>query len=227
MRILNNFLEHIGYYKKGLAGEGAIDPRDYTAEEVLGAAPTDLPRFVHLGGNADDQKRTNHCTAYATKKAKEIYEIDAAKDMGVFFEAFEQWKNQMIYPGTANEKSGDYIHSALKALKRFGLTFNGKKYSIDSYRFVPKEDWKARLAQGHPIITGFFCKTPLCDKTHTWRPTGSGGGHAILVIGYDDSKQRFILLNSWGSKWGKRGSFYVKYEDAPKMFRGWILYNSK
>ena len=37
------------------------------------------------------------------------------------------------------------------------------------------------------------------------------GGHAILVVGYDDSIQRFICQNSWGISWGDKGFFYMPY----------------
>jgi len=37
------------------------------------------------------------------------------------------------------------------------------------------------------------------------------GGHAIICVGYDDSKQVFIMLNSWGKSWGVNGSFYLPY----------------
>lgn len=37
------------------------------------------------------------------------------------------------------------------------------------------------------------------------------GGHAILVVGYDNSKQHFICRNSWGTSWGLKGYFYLPY----------------
>ena len=37
------------------------------------------------------------------------------------------------------------------------------------------------------------------------------GGHAIICVGYDDSKKVFIMLNSWGKSWGVNGSFYLPY----------------
>ena len=38
------------------------------------------------------------------------------------------------------------------------------------------------------------------------------GGHAVLCVGYDDSMQRFIMRNSWGSSWGDKGYFYIPYD---------------
>src|SRR5665213_2163194 len=37
------------------------------------------------------------------------------------------------------------------------------------------------------------------------------GGHAIACVGYDDSKQCFIMRNSWGTTWGLAGYFYLPY----------------
>jgi len=37
------------------------------------------------------------------------------------------------------------------------------------------------------------------------------GGHAVVVCGYDDVKQMFIVRNSWGVEWGARGYFYLPY----------------
>lgn len=38
------------------------------------------------------------------------------------------------------------------------------------------------------------------------------GGHAVVLCGYDDDTQRFILRNSWGSYWGDKGYFYLPYD---------------
>lgn len=37
------------------------------------------------------------------------------------------------------------------------------------------------------------------------------GGHAVTCVGYDDSKQWFIMRNSWGPEWGDKGHFYLPY----------------
>lgn len=37
------------------------------------------------------------------------------------------------------------------------------------------------------------------------------GGHAVMICGYDDSIQRFICQNSWGTSWGDHGFFYMPY----------------
>jgi C1A family cysteine protease len=37
------------------------------------------------------------------------------------------------------------------------------------------------------------------------------GGHAVTAVGYNDGDQRFIVRNSWGSKWGKKGYCFMPY----------------
>ena len=37
------------------------------------------------------------------------------------------------------------------------------------------------------------------------------GGHAVILCGFDDFNQEFILRNSWGSYWGDKGYFYLPY----------------
>ena len=37
------------------------------------------------------------------------------------------------------------------------------------------------------------------------------GGHAVLAVGYDDSKSVVKVRNSWGMEWGDKGHFYLPY----------------
>jgi C1A family cysteine protease len=79
---------------------------------------------------------------------------------------------------------------------------------------------KGCLADGYPFVIGFtvynsFESTEV-EKTGILNmPTPSEkvvGGHAVLVVGYDDSQKRFIVRNSWGSDWGISGYFTMPYD---------------
>ncbi len=37
------------------------------------------------------------------------------------------------------------------------------------------------------------------------------GGHAILIVGYNDQEGCFIVKNSWGADWGEKGYFKIAY----------------
>jgi C1A family cysteine protease len=38
------------------------------------------------------------------------------------------------------------------------------------------------------------------------------GGHAVVAVGYSDSKNQVIVRNSWGASWGDHGYFYMPYQ---------------
>lgn len=38
------------------------------------------------------------------------------------------------------------------------------------------------------------------------------GGHCMVIIGYDDSKKQFTVINSWGVNWGNKGICYLSYD---------------
>lgn len=50
----------------------------------------------------------------------------------------------------------------------------------------------------------YFKPSPYSPKT---------GGHAMVVVGFDDTKETFEILNSWGTDWGNKGYCYVSYSD--------------
>ena len=53
----------------------------------------------------------------------------------------------------------------------------------------------------------------LSASNPIWKAHGGRvrGGHAICVVGYDDSKNAFKVQNSWGSTWCSSGYFYIDY----------------
>lgn len=83
---------------------------------------------------------------------------------------------------------------------------------------------KAAMVQGYPVVVGFDVYSSF-ESGSWWLPSGSGmmpypntrtesllGGHAVALVGYDDSKSAFIARNSWGTSWGKSGYFYMPYQ---------------
>jgi C1A family cysteine protease len=46
------------------------------------------------------------------------------------------------------------------------------------------------------------------------------GGHAVTIVGYDDSVSAFYVKNSWGSEWGESGFFWIDYNqlESPVQF---------
>lgn len=75
------------------------------------------------------------------------------------------------------------------------------------------------LAQGLPVVFGFeVFESFMSDKMALTgkmslpeKGESSDGGHAVVIVGYDDAKQHVIVRNSWGRDWGARGYFYMPY----------------
>jgi C1A family cysteine protease len=78
---------------------------------------------------------------------------------------------------------------------------------------------KGCLASGYPFVFGFSVyesfETPDVARTGTVPLPSQNerllGGHAVLAVGYDDRRQRFLAMNSWGTRWGDGGFFTIPY----------------
>ena len=79
---------------------------------------------------------------------------------------------------------------------------------------------KGCLASGYPFVFGFtvyesFESQEVARSGVVPMPSSREqvlGGHAVLAVGYDDSTQRFIVRNSWGTGWGMSGYFTMPYQ---------------
>jgi C1A family cysteine protease len=82
-------------------------------------------------------------------------------------------------------------------------------------------EMKSALASGYPFSIGVAIyqsfesqsvalsgMVPM-PKTHSEQMLG---GHAMSVVGYDDSKSCFLVRNSWGHGWGIGGHCWMPYE---------------
>jgi C1A family cysteine protease len=102
-----------------------------------------------------------------------------------------------------------------------------KKYTAISYQSIVRSlsQMKGCLASGFPFVFGFsvyqsFISDEVWNTGVVPMPSpnepganedGSPAGHAMLVVGYDDSEQRFIIRNSWGEEWGMQGYGTMPY----------------
>jgi len=80
------------------------------------------------------------------------------------------------------------------------------------------------LANGNPAVIGMMVSENFMRSKGVYESTaddleelraGTLGGHAMAVIGYDDTKfgGAFELINSWGADWGDGGFVWVTYDD--------------
>jgi len=96
-----------------------------------------------------------------------------------------------------------------------------KRHLVKDYQRIARNvgQMKGCLADGYPFIIGFSVyeslMTPAVDKSGDIpmpKPTEKLlGGHAVLVVGYNDAKQTFKLRNSWSDRWGEKGYGTIPY----------------
>lgn len=91
---------------------------------------------------------------------------------------------------------------------------------------------KMLLFQKHPIIFGCDVDGDNMNNQAIWNQFGKPrfsydknfiapanvghdipvGGHAMAIVGYDDSKHAFKVQNQWGTGWREQGFFWIDYD---------------
>jgi C1A family cysteine protease len=75
---------------------------------------------------------------------------------------------------------------------------------------------KKSLSEGKPVVIGMNTPDSFIEAKNVWEPTENPGnfygGHALCVVGYDDDRGAFEIINSWGRKWGNGGFIWVPYK---------------
>lgn len=89
------------------------------------------------------------------------------------------------------------------------------------------DDIRGQLATGVPVVlsmkvTSNFHKLRgsrvLTGDADLERPDETSY-HAVVAVGYDDTRQALKIINSWGRGWGEGGYGWIGYELASKMIR--------
>ena len=97
-----------------------------------------------------------------------------------------------------------------------GWQTNG--YKIDGYAYVSQSEAaiKDALYNRGPVITTFAVYTDFFSYrsgVYSYTSGSLAGWHAVLIVGWDDVNQAFIVKNSWGSGWGESGYFRIAYSE--------------
>jgi hypothetical protein len=78
------------------------------------------------------------------------------------------------------------------------------------------ETIKTQLYAGNPVIFGMNIPQSFLDfrgqSIYSDIDSGAFDAHAMVLIGYDDNKSAFKIINSWGSWWGDKGYGWIDYK---------------
>lgn len=214
-----------------------------------------LPRRVNLIPKFPpcyDQLHFNSCVSQAVSAAIDYLD----RSNGIPSRLFINY-NSSIEEGYDDCNSGVMIRTAMKIVNYLGvpnesiwphdyslltLKPSERAYSealdhqVIKYERVNQriEDIKAVLSSGYPIVFSFVVYKSFENNT-----TGkmkmpkiifdkAVGRHAVVMVGYDDNTEEFIVRNSWGNKWGMRGNFTMPYSFGlnPKYVNDlWVITN--
>ncbi|HEX9337234.1 MAG TPA: C1 family peptidase [Pseudonocardiaceae bacterium] len=127
------------------------------------------------------------------------------------YEATPADPNTGQFPAGSPDAKKPPAHCYSDALKNRATSYLRVTQNLDQMRGC--------LAAGYPFVTGFtvyesFESEEVAQTGEVQLPKLGEqvvGGHAVLVTGYDDAQQRFLVRNSWGTTWGKDGYFTIPY----------------
>lgn len=101
-----------------------------------------------------------------------------------------------------------------------------RHYRIAYWRQVnvaDPQELKAQLHAGYPVMVGALIDEGLWQlkKQQRWHKARgkSLGGHALVVVGYDEQRQAFKIMNSWGTDWADGGFGWIDYRHFRRVAR--------
>lgn len=141
------------------------------------------------------------------------------QDSGMYIRSGYKGVNQ---DSVCSENNWPYIESRFSVEPNKVAKSAASQHKIFKYLSVTQDilSIKQCLADGYPISFGItvyqsfmsadVARTGMIPMPNTTKDTVVGG-HAISIVGYDDTQKVFIIANSWGSSWGDKGFCYFPY----------------
>ncbi|PJZ70662.1 cysteine protease [Leptospira perolatii] len=114
---------------------------------------------------------------------------------------------------------GNYLRRPPQTAFDTASKFKAKEFL--RVRQTDPNEVKSQLSQGRPVVAGIIVYENFMNlKGKEIYKDGVGktyGGHAISIVGYDDSKNAFKFINSWSTDWGDQGYGYIDYRWFTKV----------
>jgi Papain family cysteine protease len=199
------------------------DDRDYLWRKLIRTAPMPLPKTHRkwMRGPVLDQGRNPYCVAYSCTSMKFFHEYLQHRRYYNFDpdELYKQCKQVDGFEG-----DGTFTRCALDILYARGILAHAKPgnlksdayFKIGSYvRLTDLRQIKEAIFLVGPVVFGIQVDSTIdqVGKDGVWPlPNGGNeGGHAMVIFGWNDFRQAFLIKNSWGVDWGASGYAWMPY----------------
>ena len=124
--------------------------------------------------------------------------------------------------GICPEKEWKYVEEKFTVKPPKKCYDDALKSTVKSYERLNNTNLtqlQSCLSEGFPFVFGFtvyesFMSQAVAKTGMMPMPKPKekvAGGHAVMAVGFDDSKQVIIVRNSWGKDWAVKGYFYMPY----------------
>jgi hypothetical protein len=170
---------------------------------------------------------------YAARGSEWFYKTDTMKTFSVEFlynqvkfgidcmsgTAMQTCLDLLVNKGICTNASMPYTDTYCSLLPNEQQFNEALNYRIEGYYKIYTTDKaaiKSMIDQKHPVIINVLADNSFiaAKAGFVWR-TYSGSGslpHCIVICGYDDSKNAYLIQNSWGAAWGSEGKCWIDYD---------------
>lgn len=220
-----------------------IDIRDYRINKTACASINFPQTFITDRLPVKNQRKSPTCVAHALAEVVEYHNRKQNEKFTTFSTEFiygcrfddDYMGEGMVLRDALKElqKYGDVFYTVLPqnsdnvedAMKNVLTNFDTLKPQAypnrisTYYRIKNINELKYALIHDGPVaVCAWWYGTTKLDKDKvlTYTETEDKGGHAFLIVGYDE--EYLIAQNSWGTSWGDKGFFKIRISDFEKLF---------
>lgn len=196
-----------------------------------------MPPVINQGGEGSCVAQS---VGYYTRSAEQYYRTGASLYSNTLNIFSSEFLYNITVASPSNCGSGTSILKALDTLVGRGICLfssmpytdvNGctimptasqyieaSNYKISGYSKILNTDRdaiKTMIQQNHPLIIMILADNSFINASagFIWK-TYSGSGmlaHSIAIVGFDDTKNAYKVINSWGTSWGDVGYSWIDY----------------
>jgi hypothetical protein len=155
-------------------------------------------------------------------------QINGGQDNGAMFaDAF----NLLQTKGVASLSTNPYNDADYLSKPNTDAVTEAQNFKIAWEKTIDTKDLngiKSYLAKGYPVVIAIAFDESFMDPAGPATITpmkidANSMGHAMLIVGYDEGKKSFKIMNSWGKEWRDGGFCWMPYDVFGQCIREcWI-----